>query len=229
VTLNDIPLAAVYRKLEGGRMDNINRFATKTSFALLRAEYGVVLGVCVVAFFAHIGEIRWIPAVLLFAYIDVVGYLPGLVAHLRAKNHQISRIYYVLYNTMHSFITQSIVVGLWICIFGFEWALLVVPIHLCGDRAIFGNFMKSFSVPFEPKPLPAFAEFERRLTVAAGERREALPGSDKPVTARISSRPRRAASRLLRRPTCPEPAEEARSSSVLHDSRFGRQEQEIGI
>jgi hypothetical protein len=118
---------------------------------LLRAEYGVALGVCVVAFMAHIGEIRWIPAILLFAYIDVFGYLPGFVMHRRAENREISRTYYVLYNTMHSFVTQSVVVGLWIWIHGFEWALLVIPIHLCADRAIFGNFLKSFSVPFEPK------------------------------------------------------------------------------
>ena len=131
-------------------MDNNNRVQTKTTFMLLRAEYGVALGVCVVAFFGHIGEIRWIPAVLLFAYIDVFGYLPGFVMHRRADNHEISRTYYVLYNTMHSFVTQSVVVGLWIWIHGFEWALLVVPIHLCADRAIFGNLLKPFSVPFEP-------------------------------------------------------------------------------
>jgi hypothetical protein len=147
-------------------MDIINRFETKTTFALLRAEYGVVLAVCVVAFVMHIGEIRWIPAAVLFAYIDVIGYLPGLVAHLLAKDHEISRIYYVLYNTMHTFVTQSVVVALWIWVYGFEWALLVIPIHLCGDRAIFGNFMKSFTVPFEPKPLPAFAEFQQRMADA---------------------------------------------------------------
>jgi hypothetical protein len=135
-------------------MDNINRVQTKTTFMLLRAEYGVALGVCVVAFFGHIGEIRWIPAVLLFAYIDVIGYLPGFVVHRRAENQEISRTYYVLYNTMHSFVTQSVVVGLWIWIYGFEWALLVIPIHLCADRAIFGNFLKSFRDPFEPTSRP---------------------------------------------------------------------------
>lgn len=131
-------------------MDNINRVQTKTTFMLLRAEYGVALGVCLVAFFGRIGDIRWIPAVLLFAYIDVIGYLPGFVMHRRAENQEISRTYYVLYNTMHSFVTQSVVVSLWIWIHGFEWALLVIPIHLCADRAIFGNFLKSFRVPFEP-------------------------------------------------------------------------------
>lgn len=146
-------------------MDNMNRVQTKTTFMLLRAEYAVAMGVCVVAFVGHIGEIRWIPAVLLFAYIDVFGYLPGSVMYRRAKNHEISRVYYVLYNTMHSFVTQSVVVGLWIWIHGFEWALLVIPIHLCADRAIFGNFLKPFSVPFEPQS-PASHAFPPELTAS---------------------------------------------------------------
>jgi hypothetical protein len=144
-------------------VDKINRFQTKTTMALARAEYGVALGVCLVAFLRHIGEVRWMPAVILFTYIDLIGYLPGHMAHLLSRKREIRRTYYVLYNIMHSFVTQAAVVGLWLWVFRFEWALLVVPIHLCGDRAIFGNFVKSFKVPFEPKPLPAFSEFERRL------------------------------------------------------------------
>jgi hypothetical protein len=136
-------------------MDDTNRVQTKTTFMLLRAEYAIALGVCVIAFFGHFSEIRWITAVLLFAYIDVIGYLPGFVMYRRAENHEIGRVYYVLYNTMHSLVTQSVVVGLWIWIHGFEWALLVIPIHLCADRAIFGNFLKPFSLPFEPQsPAP---------------------------------------------------------------------------
>lgn len=150
-------------------MDTVNRFKTRTTFMVLRAEYAVALAVCVVAFFGHIGEIRWIPAVVLMAYIDVFGYLPGLWAHRRAENHKISRAYYMLYNSMHSFLTQSIVVALWIWIYGFEWALLVIPIHLCADRAIFGNFMKSFSMPFERTTSPASAEVQRDTAVVPGE------------------------------------------------------------
>jgi len=43
-------------------MDGINRLQTKTTFMLIRAEYGLALGVCVVAFLGHIDEVRWIPA-----------------------------------------------------------------------------------------------------------------------------------------------------------------------
>ncbi len=147
-------------------MDLQNRFATRTTFALLRAEYAVGLIACTVAFFWHVEEVRWLPAIALFVYIDVIGYLPGLLAHLRSKTGAVPKPYYVLYNVMHSLVTQAAVIGIWCVTIGFEWALLAIPIHLFGDRAIFGNFVKSFRVPFEPKPLPAFVEFERRLVGA---------------------------------------------------------------
>jgi hypothetical protein len=40
-----------------------------------------------------------------------------------------------------------------------EWALLAIPLHLGGDRSLFGNFLKPFSVPFEPDQ--AHPEWER--------------------------------------------------------------------
>ncbi|RDI68144.1 hypothetical protein [Nocardia pseudobrasiliensis] len=159
-------------------MDHLNLFETKTTYRLRRLEFGVGLVVSLYLFVAHIGEVRWIPAIILFFYIDVIGYIPGMIANLRSKNGEVGRIYYVLYNTMHSAITQSVAVGLWALVFGFEWALLVIPIHLCGDRALFGNFMKSFVVAFEPEKHPAFAEFERRLagpwTAASGKTLEGV-------------------------------------------------------
>ncbi|MFF8725769.1 hypothetical protein ACF073_04680 [Streptomyces sp. NPDC015171] len=144
-------------------MDHVNRFETRTTFGLLRLEYAVALAVCSVLFLLHLSEVRWWAAVLLFVYIDLIGYIPGAIAYRRAEDGDIPKVYYVLYNTMHSLVTNAAVVGLWALVAGFEWALLAVPIHLCGDRALFGNFLKSFKVRFEPVRLPAFAEFERRL------------------------------------------------------------------
>jgi hypothetical protein len=34
---------------------------------------------------------------------------------------------------------------------GPEWAMLAVPIHLSGDRGLFGNVYKPVSLPFEPE------------------------------------------------------------------------------
>lgn len=144
-------------------MDHLNRFESKTTYGLLRAEFGVGLIASLVPFALHLHEVRWIPAIVLFFYIDLIGYIPGLIVYLRSPTREVPRWCYVLYNTMHSAITQSAVVAVWALVHGWEWALLVVPIHLCGDRALFGNFMKSFLVPFEPKKLPAFTDFENRL------------------------------------------------------------------
>ena len=123
---------------------------TRATFAVLRVEHGLALVVCLALFVLHLGEVRWLPAVVLFAVIDVVGYLPGLVAHHRAGGERIAKAYYVLYNVMHSFATHAVVVAVWVLVAGWEWALLAIPIHLCGDRALFGSTLKPFAEPFEP-------------------------------------------------------------------------------
>jgi len=144
-------------------MDVVNRFDTRTTYRLIRLEYLIGLVVGVVLFAIHLGEVRWLPAVGLFVYIDLVGYLPGAIAYHRAKTKDIAKVYYVLYNTMHSLATQAAVVGLWAWLIGWEWALLAIPIHLFGDRALFGNFLKPFAVRFEPEPHPAFVALEREV------------------------------------------------------------------
>jgi hypothetical protein len=141
-------------------MDAANRFETRTTYNLIRLEYGVGLAVSLVLFGLHFGDVRWLPAVGLFVYIDLIGYLPGAIAYHRSKTKRISKAYYVLYNTMHSLATQAVVVGLWAWLIGWEWALLAIPIHLFGDRALFGNFLKPFAVDFEPVPHPAFRTLE---------------------------------------------------------------------
>ncbi|GAA3486010.1 membrane protein [Streptomyces cremeus] len=118
--------------------------------------------VSAVLFFAHLDEVRWLPAIGLFLYIDLIGYLPGALAHHRSPDKRIPKVYYVLYNVMHSLVTQGLVVLAWIWLFGAEWALLVVPIHLFGDRALFGNFLKPFAPRFEPEAHPAYTAFRAR-------------------------------------------------------------------
>ncbi|KOU33952.1 hypothetical protein [Streptomyces sp. WM6378] len=144
-------------------MDQVNAFESPTTTRLHRGEYLVGLGVSLVLFAAHIGEVRWLPAVLLFVYIDLIGYIPGAIAYRRSPTKQIPKGFYVAYNTMHSLITQAAVVGLWMWVSGPEWALLVIPIHLCADRGVFGNFMKPFALPFEPVPNEQFARLSQQL------------------------------------------------------------------
>ena len=100
---------------------------------------------------------------MLFVYIDVIGYLPGVIAHYRRKTAYLPRGYYVLYNTMHSLITAAAVGGLWCLFVKPEWALLALPLHLFGDRALFGNFYKSFGIEFEPSAHPDYAAVKPQL------------------------------------------------------------------
>lgn len=141
-------------------MDSVNRFDTRTTHRLIRAEYLVGLLACLVLFALHAAEVRWLPAIGLFLYIDLIGYLPGAIAYRRSATKRIPKLYHVLYNTTHSLVTQAVVVGLWAWLIGWEWALLAIPIHLFGDRALFGNFLKPFSIDFEPTAHPAFVAFE---------------------------------------------------------------------
>lgn len=160
-------------------MDQANPFETPTTFRLHRAEYLVGLAVSGGLLIAHADEVRWLPALLLFAYIDVIGYLPGALAHRRSPDKRIPKVYYVLYNTMHSLITQGAVAALWCWLVRPEWALLVLPLHLCGDRGLFGNFLKPFALPFEPEPAPGYRRLveglRRRGPSGGGPTPEALP------------------------------------------------------
>jgi hypothetical protein len=137
-------------------MDNKNLFATPATFTALRLEYLAALIALVVLMWHQATEVRWGVALGLFAYIDVIGYLPGAIAARRRGHGYIPKAYYVLYNVMHSLLTAGLVVGMWWIVVGPEWALLAIPIHLFADRSINGNFMKPFGVSFEPQAHPVY-------------------------------------------------------------------------
>lgn len=152
-------------------MDQRNPFESRTTFTLHRAEYLVGFALSIVLILVHFGQIRWLPFIGLFAVIDLVGYIPGAIAYRRSPDHRISKVYYVLYNLMHSLVTQSAVVGLWLWLVGPEWALLAIPFHVFGDRGLFGNFLKPFGLPFEPESSPAYEKVAEALAArSAGDR-----------------------------------------------------------
>jgi hypothetical protein len=142
-------------------MDSHNLFMTRTTYRLLRAEYGVALIAAVALSLIHLSRIQWTVFIGMFVYIDLIGYLPGAVAYRRARGGDIWRGFYVLYNSMHSFLSAGVVAAAWCLLVRPEWALLALPIHLCGDRAIFGNFLKPFGLSFEPVTHPAYKELVR--------------------------------------------------------------------
>ena len=140
-------------------MDSKNRFETKHTHLFHRLEYLALLLISIGLAVWHFDEIRWLPFAVLFLYIDVIGYFPGAIAY-RKNGGKVAPIYYYLYNFTHNFVTNIAVVALWCVWVGPEWALLAIPIHLFGDRSIFGNSIKSTGVSFEPKLHPAFKHFE---------------------------------------------------------------------
>lgn len=140
-------------------MDSHNLFMTRTTYCLIRLEYGVALVAAVVVLMQHLDEVRWAAFVALFTYIDLIGYLPGAIAWRRAQGRLQTRAYHLLYNVMHSLLTASAVAAVWSITAGPEWALLALPIHLFGDRSIFGNFLKPFGLSFEPRTHPSYQEF----------------------------------------------------------------------
>ena len=139
-------------------MDSHNLFLTPATCRLLRAEYGAALIGAVILALVHLGQIRWPVFIGMFVYIDLIGYLPGAVAYRRAHGGDIWRGFFVLYNSTHSLLSAGAVAGVWCLFVRPEWALLALPIHLCGDRAIFGNFLKPFGLSFEPVTHPAYKE-----------------------------------------------------------------------
>jgi hypothetical protein len=155
-------------------MDMKNPFESPTTFRLHRAEYVAGWIVVSILMVLHWNEIRLLPAIILFAYIDVIGYLPGAIAFRRSQDGRISKNYYIAYNVMHSMITQGAVVAIWGFTIGWEWALLLIPWHLFADRGIYGNFLKPFRLPFEPHAAPGYKRLIDELSAGtpavAGDR-----------------------------------------------------------
>ncbi len=144
-------------------MDTLNTFYTTTTAKVARAESFGLLVVCVVLTLTHLGDINWWVFVALFLVIDLVGYLPGMLAYRRSPDRSIPSIYYVLYDVMHCYVTWTVLLGAAVLAGGWEWAYLAVPVHLLGDRGLFGNAVKSTVVPFEPVRLPQFENFQEEL------------------------------------------------------------------
>ena len=154
-------------------MDALNRFETRTTFTLVRIEFALLLLASAVALILHLRQVNWWVFAGLFLIVDLVGYIPGAIA-FRRYGASTPKLYYVLYNTMHSLSPWIVSLGLWSLFVGPQWAFLAIPIHLCGDRSIFGNSMKSFKISFEPSPHEGFARFS-----------SALEGSSRPSRALV--------------------------------------------
>lgn len=147
-------------------MDRHNLFHTRATYALERLDYLIGLVAFVCLGIAHRGEVDWWRFAAAFAWIDLVGFAPGAVAYVRA--HRVAPVYTLLYNFTHSFTTNAAVLVAWMAVAGgWEWAMLAAPIHLCGDRALFGNIYKPFGLDFYGVAHPSFARFAGEFRGAA--------------------------------------------------------------
>jgi hypothetical protein len=132
-------------------MDTKNRFHTDSTYLLERLEHLLIVVVGSVLVLWHWHEVSWLRFVLAFAILDIVGYIPGTIVYHRQHGGKIPAIYHYLYNFTHSYLTAAAVFAVWMwAIGGVEWAMLAMPIHLSGDRGVFGNFYKPMGLPFEP-------------------------------------------------------------------------------
>jgi len=114
-----------------------------------RAEHAGAVVVLAALVLTHWPDVAWSRFVLAFVAIDLVGYVPGVLAFRRVRGGPIAPIYHHLYNVTHSYLVAAAVVGLWAFTRGgLEWAMLAVPIHLSGDRGVLGSGFKSPAAPF---------------------------------------------------------------------------------
>lgn len=133
-------------------MDIKNRHHTDSTFLLMRLEYVLLMTVCAVLALMHWQEMHWVRFVIAFVALDAIGYIPGAIAYRRVGGGRIPGIYHHLYNITHSYLAAAVLVGAWaLVIGGFEWAMLAFPIHLSGDRGLFGNVYKPIELTFEPE------------------------------------------------------------------------------
>jgi hypothetical protein len=168
-------------------MDAKNPYETPTTYRLHRAEYLFGFAVVTAMIVLNFGDIRWVPFIALFLYIDIIGYIPGAIAFHRSKTKRIHKAYYVSYNIMHSLVTQGALMVGWVLLFGWEWALLAIPFHLFGDRGLFGNFLKPFNLPFEPHRNPAYDRLLAALGYPATPdgKEGAIDNAAEPIAAKV--------------------------------------------
>jgi len=132
-------------------MDPKNRYHTEGAYLHERLEHVTLVIVCSLLTLLHLDQVSWWRFVAAFGLVDLIGYLPGAVAFRRGGGSRIAPLYHHLYNITHSYLTAALIIGAWaLAAGGFEWAMLALPIHLSGDRGLFGNIFKPTALYFEP-------------------------------------------------------------------------------
>jgi hypothetical protein len=147
-------------------MDKYNTFHTRATYALIRLDWATLMLVAIALLLVHWRDVNWWRFSFAFLLPDLIGTLPGLYVYYgrRSGPHRsIPSIIHKLYNFGHCFVVVALFCGVWWFATGhLEWAMLAFPIHLAGDRSIFGNIYKPLGTAFEPVKHEAFARFEEK-------------------------------------------------------------------
>ena len=151
-------------------MDKYNTFHTRTTYALVRLDWGVVMVIAFVILLMNWREVHWWRFTWAFLLPDVIATFPGLYLYYSkpaGAARSIPLSIHFLYNLGHSFVGVAILCAIWWLVTGrLEWAMLAFPIHLSGDRSIFGNIYKPFGTSFEPVKHEAYDRFEKEYASA---------------------------------------------------------------
>jgi hypothetical protein len=151
-------------------MDKYNTFHTRTTYALIRLDWAVLMFVAIALLLVEWREVNWWRFTYAFLLPDLIGTFPGLYVYYAKRSgphRSIPNVIHTLYNAGHCFATVAAICALWWLATGsLEWAMLGFPIHLAGDRSIFGNIYKPFGTAFEPVKHQAFDRFEQEYKAA---------------------------------------------------------------
>jgi hypothetical protein len=151
-------------------MDKYNTFHTRATYALVRIDWAVLMLVSFALVVARWREVNWWRFAVAFLLPDLIATLPGLYfyyARRSGPHRSIPGVIHKLYNFGHSFAGVALLCALWWLVTGsVEWAMLAFPIHLAGDRSIFGNIYKPLGTAFEPVKHEAYGRFEEEYQAA---------------------------------------------------------------
>jgi hypothetical protein len=146
-------------------MDKYNTFHTRSTYALERLDWAVLMFLSIALVLLNWREIHWWRFIVAFLFPDAIATFPGVFIYYarRSGDHRsIPRICHRLYDFGHSFTGVAFFCAVWWLLAGKpEWAMLAFPIHLAGDRSIFGNIYKPLGTAFEPVKHEAFKRFEQ--------------------------------------------------------------------
>lgn len=105
-----------------------------------------IISVALTLFFKD--NINFYYYILLFFFIDIIGYIPGRVFNIFKGDEVTHKAFYAIYNICHSLATITLISIAWLYYFE-DYSFLALYVHLFLDRGILGNFLKSSKDTFK--------------------------------------------------------------------------------